>query len=161
MNNIRFYIELILCGFLLFNITFLAAQESIIKDFAEDRNVIKVCFYPSTLRMINIKNDPAFDELVSDIDKLLIYKLDSIIAKDSFHWIEEYKKNGFEEYLSVQGITNLKIFGKEHEVTGFSYSGETMTVFYLRGRVALQKIPELISTFESSELLNMIIDPFK
>ena len=60
----------------------LFAQEQPLKDFAEDRKELKLCFYPSTLRMVNLADNPDFNDLVSGIEKLLIYNLDSTSRAD-------------------------------------------------------------------------------
>lgn len=138
------------------------AQESIIKDFAEPRKDLKYCLYPSTLRMLNTQKDPAFNELVSDIDKLLIYKLDSstTASKNYLDWTQTCEKKGFENYITMSGAMNLQLYGKKKEYVGFSGSETQVIAFYLKGDVGLQKIPTLIRTFERGDVLNMLTDRF-
>lgn len=135
----------------------LSAQESIIKEYLEDRSEVKICLYPSTLRMINIKKDPAFYDLVNDVEKLLIYTLDS--SDDSFtDWTNEYRDLGYEEYITMTGKVNLIILGNDEEYVGVSGSGGRSAAFYLRGAIAFQKIPELIKTFEGGDMLGILTD---
>ncbi len=133
-------------------------QESIIKDFAESRRDLKYCLYPSTLRMVNLKKDPSFNEAVSGIKKLLVYKLDSATtaSKEYLIWVKAYPKHGFEEYLTMNGAMDLLIYGKKEEFVGLSGSGRNIIAFYLKGEVALQKVPELIRNFDGSGVLSLI-----
>ena len=147
---------------LLFVTSLSFAQESILKEFAEPRRNVKFCLYPSTLRMINIKKDPEFFELVNDIDKLLIYTLDSatVASNEGNSWIEEYKSRGYEEYIYMSGPVDLIILGKEEEFVGLSGTEDQLAAFYLKGNIAFQKIPKLIQTFEGGDMLSIVTDQF-
>lgn len=136
-------------------------QEAILKEFAESRRDFKICLYPSTLRMMNIKKDPAFNELVNGIEKLLIYRLDSstVATKEYTNWTNEYLDNDFEEYMSMTGAMNLIILGKEDaEYVGVTGSNGQVIAFYLRGAIAFEKIPKLIQTFEGGDILSLLTD---
>ncbi|MEQ9404457.1 MAG: DUF4252 domain-containing protein [Cyclobacteriaceae bacterium] len=134
------------------------SQESILKEFAEERNDFKLCLYPSTLRMINIKKDPEYNKLVSGIEKLLIYNLDSATAatKDYKEWTYKYTLRGYEEYISMSGKMNLLILGKDDEFVGATGADGRMMAFYLRGTIAFQKIPKLLETFEGGDMISLI-----
>ncbi|MEM9340605.1 MAG: DUF4252 domain-containing protein [Bacteroidota bacterium] len=154
---------ILIFSFLIFSLFSSFGQESIIKDFAESRRDVKYCLYPSTLRMINIQKDPSFYELVNDIEKLLIYKLDSATttSKEYLDWTNQYAKNGFEEYISINGVMNLMVYGKEEEYVGFSGANGSVIAFYLRGNIGLQKIPELMQNFEAGNILSLLTDQLK
>ncbi|WP_424961700.1 hypothetical protein [Ekhidna sp.] len=143
------------------------AQESIIKDFAEPRRSTRwmnpLCFYPSTLRMINISQDPKFNELVNDIEKVLIYTLDSatIASKTYGNFLSGYENEGYEEYISLYGKQKIKVIGKEDEYVGVIAAEGHAMCFYLRGSIPFAKIPELIQSFQGDDLLPMITDQFK
>ncbi len=137
------------------------AQEQPLKDFAEERKEMKFCFYPSTLRMINLAHNPDFDELVSGIDKLLVYSLDSAAKADKSYRevINEYRSLGFEELTSVYGgDLNLFIYGKnrkrENEYMGIISQDDKLTAFYLRGNIAFGKIPRLFQSLKSGDVIN-------
>ncbi|MEP5611904.1 MAG: hypothetical protein ABJP45_06625 [Cyclobacteriaceae bacterium] len=133
------------------------AQESIIKDFAEDRNNLKLCLYPSTLRMVNIKKDPDFYELVNDVEKLLIYTLNTNTSKsESTDWTNEYRNIGYEEYIAMSGKIDLIVLGKDEEYVGVTGSNGNVAAFYLRGAIPFQKIPKLIQTFEGGDMLGLL-----
>ena len=139
----------------------LFAQEDILKDFAEVRNESKYCLYPSTLRMINVNKNEAYEELANSFEKFLIYQLDSISsASDSFKDVlTDYKKEEFEEYISVYGAgTTIMILGKEkrtNEMVGVLANSGRVFMFYLLGNIAFQKIPALINTFAENDLINI------
>lgn len=140
----------------------LLAQEATLKDFAETRYDHKFAFYPSTLRMINVGKNEAYSEMVSSIDKLLIYSLDSTSrAEKSYHQLaQQYLDTGFEEYAMAYGNDmQMAILGKtddrNSEWAGYlGMSDDLVVAFHLRGAIAWQKIPVLIRTMQQDDLLN-------
>jgi len=137
------------------------AQEQPLKDFAEDRKDRKFCFYPSTLRMVNLANNPDFDDLVSGIEKLLIYNLDSTARADKSYKeiITTYQELDFEEDASAYGGgLNFYVYGKENkketEYIGVVKQDDLLTAFYMRGQVAMNKIPRLIQSMGEGDFIN-------
>ena len=143
------------------------AQESIIKDFAGPRRLIRwmnpICLYPSTLRMINIAGDPNFNALVNDIEKILIYTLDSatVASKSYTDFLKDYEAKGYEEYMTMQGQQELRIIGKNEEYVGVMATDGNAIAFYLRGEIPFGKIPMLLQSFQNSDMLPVITDQFK
>lgn len=142
----------------------LVAQEAPLKDFAESKKTKKYAFYPSTLRMINVSQNEAVNELVSGVDKLLIYSLDSITrANKSYTQVTEaYLKLGYEEYASAYGGGNaLSILSngdtKDTAYVGFLGQGDFLFMFYLKGDIAWQKIPSLIEVFQNDTFFDSSI----
>ncbi|MFY0685598.1 MAG: hypothetical protein JXQ90_00460 [Cyclobacteriaceae bacterium] len=137
----------------------LLAQESIVKDFAEGNHKNKYCFYPSTLRMVNLKNNPDYNELVGTIDKLLVYNLDSAASIGFRSIIEEAETKGFEEYITFfGGSQTLYLYGKEGnkpQMIGVLRDKESSYAFYMKGAIQFQKIPTLFSTLQENDLLNI------
>jgi hypothetical protein len=140
----------------------LKAQEAPFKDYADKHKDRKFCFYPSTLRMINIAKNPDYYELVNRIEKLLVYTLDSAAnAGQSYKGlITSYKKIGFEEYVTMAGgKTNFILYGKENkdenQFVGVMKSEDAMYAFYLRGRIGWQKIPALMQSFQTDDMINI------
>ena len=121
-----------------------------------------VCLYPSTLRMINLAQDPNFNEMVNDIEKVLIYTLDSAtaISKSYKDLIKDYEEAGFEEYVSLYGKQTMRIIGKENEYVGVAGTDENVIAFYLKGDIPFGKIPALFQTFQRSDMLPMLTDQF-
>lgn len=140
----------------------LTAQETAFKAYADAHKDRKYCFYPSTLRMINISKNPDYYELVNGIEKLLVYTLDSAAkANQSYKSIiTSYKKIGFEEYVTMAGgKTNFILFGKENkdenQFVGVMKSEDAMFAFYLRGQIGWQKIPALMQSFQTDDMINI------
>jgi len=162
--------KLLLLTLLLFALASpILAQESILKDFSEPRRpsgstwLNPICLYASTLRMINISQDPNYNELVNDIDKILIYTLDPAIEKgeDFTSWIRQYEDLGYEEYIRLSGPQRIRIVGKEEEYVGLMKAEDQFITFYLKGAIPFHKIPTLIQSFKSDDLLGILTDQFK
>jgi len=136
------------------------AQEKPLKDYAEDRRERKFCLYPSTLRMINLKQDENFNEMVSSIEKLLIYRLDSAARADRSYvdMLKAYREQGYEEYISAYGGgTNMYLYGNENrnpsEFVGIFGDRDMTLAIYIRGMINWGKIPEFIDTIRDDEML--------
>ena len=133
------------------------AQEQPLKDYAEDRRENKFCFYPSTLRMVNLAHNPDFDELVNGIEKLLIYNLDSTARADKTYkeMIATYEGLHFEELASVYGAEmDFYIYGKDKEYIGIIRQEDALTAFYLRGQLAMTKLPQLMQSMSKGDFIN-------
>lgn len=139
----------------------LLAQESILKSYADSTRIKEYCFYPSTLRMLNLAKSDEFNDLVTNIEKLLIYTLDSTAAADKSYrsMLNEYQATGFEELATMTGgKTNLQIYGKDtqvNELTGIIRTEEDVYAFYLLGDIDWVKIPAMIQNFNESDVLNI------
>ena len=152
----------ILISFILaLGIQSLFAQEQPLKDFAEDRKENKFCFYPSSLRMVNLANNPDFDELVNGIEKLLIYSLDSTARADKSYkeLIATYEELDYEELASAYGgELNFYIYGKESgkasEYIGIIRQEDLVTAFYMRGQIAMNKLPQLMQSMGEGDFIN-------
>lgn len=141
----------------------LLAQEEIIKGLIEQKRDRKYAFYPSTLRMVNIGQNEDYNEMVSGVEKLLIYTLDSATQADkSYRAIADaYLNEGFEEYaMAFGGELSMAILGKESgtssQYAGYFAQDELAVAFYLRGNIAWQKIPTLLSTMRKDDFFNLL-----
>ncbi|MFT6882246.1 MAG: hypothetical protein ACI83W_001203 [Marinoscillum sp.] len=146
----------------------LLAQEDIIKNIVQDNVEYKFAFYASTLRMINLKENKEYDEMVSGIDKLLVYTLDSTgVADKTYLQIgTSYRERGYDEYMMSSGsLLNMAILGNpknDEEFVGYISQEESCFAFYLRGDIAWEKIPKLINTMRDLDLLNIMdLEPKK
>lgn len=145
--------------------TFLSvnAQESRFKDFVENHKTKSYCLYPSTIRMLNIGNNKEFDELVTGVKKLLIYKLDSISIADKLYnnMLDDFKSVNFEEIISMSGggnTTNVLLSPEEadSEIVGVFISDDVSVAFFMEGEIALEKIPGIITNFNNEDFINII-----
>ncbi|MEL6562036.1 MAG: DUF4252 domain-containing protein [Bacteroidota bacterium] len=161
----RIYTAIII--FLMISIQGAFAQEGPLKKFTEENTEAslprfsKICLYPSTLRMINISQNQDYNELVSDIDKILIYVLspEFLEATDVHGFLKTYRDMGYEEYASVKSSTqNLVILGEGSEKVIGLLGGENMgnsLLFYMKGQINWQKIPALMETLKSNEVVDI------
>jgi hypothetical protein len=139
----------------------LLSQEEILKSYVDTTSNKEFCFYPSTLRMINITQNEDYNAMVEEIDKLLIYRLDSTARSDRSYLtvLEAYQEEGFEEYAKMYGgETNMHIYGKtgqSNEFVGVFSSKDQLLAFYLIGTINWLKIPSLIQNFKQDDMINI------
>lgn len=153
--------------FIMINIQGALSQEGPLKKFTEENPKAslpmfsKICLYPSTLRMINISQNEDYNELVSDIDKILIYVLnkDFMEATDVYGFLNTYRDMGYEEFASVKSsVQNLVILGEGNEKVVGIIGGENLDntlLFYMNGKINWQKIPALMETLKSNEVVDI------
>jgi hypothetical protein len=113
--------------------------------------------------MINITQNEDYYEMVSGIEKLLIYKLDSTTRADKSYKevISTYRDLGYEEYVSMYGRgQQMYLFGKEKhkqsEFIGVFGESDMALAIYLRGNIGWNKIPDLIDSMKSEDMLNIL-----
>jgi hypothetical protein len=159
-NRIRnFFLILFTTGL---SIQPLLAQEDVIKDIVVDNVEYKFAFYASTLRMINLTDNKEYNDMVSGIDKLLVFMLDSTSrAEKAYLQIgKSYRERGYDEYMMSSGsLLNMAILGNpknDEEFVGYISQEESCFAFYLRGEIAWEKIPKLINTMRDLDLLNIM-----
>ncbi len=145
----------------------LAQSKTIQKLIDEERTGHRFYFYPSTLRMLNLKQDPEFNEMIKDLKKLIFFP----IRKDRFDdnkfrdAIKELYIEDFEEYMTVDGTgdTQLHVVGKEKpfetvvlaKVDGEYYAADLVgSVDLLKLSRVYQKIAENDEAF-SENFLNV------
>jgi len=135
----------------------LFAQEKLLKATAEENCDRKICLYPSTLRMANIGGNESIDEFVNELNKILIYTYSGSSAAALFtETFKQYEDEGFEEYAKVYGGSqSITILGKENEAyVGFFGDKNQQMAFYIDGEIRWEKIPTIVQTIESNQLIN-------
>lgn len=158
MNKFKLLLLLILTG--LFQP--LWAQQDIIADYADSTKTRTYCLYPSTLRMLDPSRSPEFYEVVNNIEKIVIYTLDSTASADkSYHnMLKQYEALGYDEYIAMYGGKNqLMLYGKEHRkegnFVGIFRQEDNLQAFYLSGNIGWNKIPSLIQKLQQGDILNI------
>jgi len=138
-------------------------QENLFKDFAENHKQRAFCLYPSTLRMLNIGDNPEINNMVNGIEKLLIYKLDSVSKADKLYrvMIDNFKSNGFEEYVSVYGGGNdmflLSSEGKkDKEYVGVIIQADISIAFFMKGDISWEEIPKIMNSIKEGDFINIL-----
>jgi len=116
-------------------------------------------FYNNTLRMLNQKEDPGFDELIKDIEKmkfLIIEKNQSFGPTDYKKLVSSYKAESFEEIMSsrLEG-RNFDVFLKEKngETQGMIVTVNDSSMLYVLdivGSIALNKVGSLFNAIDGS-----------
>lgn len=141
----------------------LNAQEDRFKEFAEAHKDRAFCFYPSTLRMLNIGDNPEFNKIANSVEKLLVYKLDSISGADKLYteMISDFKTLGFDEFVSVSGGGNdMHLLGSppkmEQEFVGIVINKDLSIAFFLKGNIGWEEIPKMISSIQNGDFINVL-----
>jgi hypothetical protein len=152
---------------LLLTLPFIApAQSKTTEVLQKDYNASSFFFYNNTLRMLNQSEDPGFDELIKDIEKMkfLMIKKD-LKPLDYKKVVGDYKKELFEEAMSSrhQG-KNFDVYLKEQDnkTTGMLVlinDENSLMVLDIVGRIALDQVTNLYKTLdESSDIGRRIRD---
>ena len=138
-------------------------QEDLFKDFAENHKQRAFCFYPSTLRMLNIGDIPEFNNMVDGIEKLLIYKLDSISRADKLYrgMIDNFKSKGFEEFVSVcGGDSEIFLLGspgkKDKKYVGVVIEENISLAFFMKGDISWEEIPKMLNNIKEGDFINIL-----
>ncbi|MFA5417810.1 MAG: hypothetical protein WC341_05070 [Bacteroidales bacterium] len=132
------------------------AQQDLIKTYADSTKTRTYCLYPSTLRMLDPTGSPEFYQMVNDIEKLVIYTLDSTATADKSYlsMLQGYQALGYDEIASMFGGKNqFFLYGRDKDQGG-NYVGvfrqdDQMEAFYLSGNVEWSKIPSLIQNLQN------------
>lgn len=124
-------------------------------------------FYNNTLRMINMKEDKEFDELIRDIEKmkLLIVKKDSR-GIDYKKLVTDYKSESFEEIMTSRHEgKSFDIFlkekgGKTKGMLVLVNDTDNLFVLDIVGSIALDKVTKLYSVLDDSNDIGKKIKGF-
>ncbi|HEY0744146.1 MAG TPA: DUF4252 domain-containing protein [Chryseosolibacter sp.] len=133
-------------------------------------DALKLFFYNNTLRMLNQQNDPNFDELIKNIEKmkfLLIRKDEKTFANGGYKQIvSDYKKEAFEEIMTsrFEG-KNFDVFLKEKDgktkgMLVLVNDKESLYVLDILGSININKVTDLYSTLDKSSDIGKQIKAF-
>jgi hypothetical protein len=148
-----------------------SAQSKTTEALQKDHDdALALFFYNNTLRMLNQKEDKAFDELIKDIEKmkfLMIKKEDDAFnSSDYKKLVGDYKAEKFEEIMTsrLEG-KNFDIFikGSDAKPTGMLVLINDSTNLYvldILGSIALNKVTDLYKTLDSSTDIGQKIKSF-
>ena len=126
------------------------AQSRTLQQLKETNQIErKFYFYPSTLRMLNLQQNPEFNALIKDIRKLIFFKMrrDTFGLDQFSHTLSELKqKESFEEYMEIQGgEQKLFVLGKERPYNTVILTKQ-QNEYYLAeiiGQINVLQIPNL------------------
>jgi hypothetical protein len=133
-------------------------------------DALSLFFYNNTLRMLNQSNDPNFDELIKDIEKmkfLLIKKEgDSFNTSGYKQLVGEYKSEAFEEIMTsrFEG-KNFDVFLKEKDgktkgMLVLVNDKESLYVLDIMGSINVSKVTDLYTTLDKSSDIGKQIKAF-
>lgn len=147
----------------------LKAQSKTTEDLHKNnKEAMSLYFYNNTLRMLNQDDDPEFDELIKDIEKLKFIMLDKTktVGADYNKLVQSYKAESFEEIMTsrFEG-KNFDVFLKE---SGGKTKGMIVTinddknlfVLDIVGSIALNKITSFYKKLDESTELGKKIKDF-
>lgn len=112
---------------------------------------------PSTLRMLNVQRDTAYDNMVRGIDKLSIL----IMNPSSFDQTAFYDANdrlmneeGYEEYMTWEGEGyQLNILGNQEidKMVGLTYYQSAYYILDLKGTIDLTQLPSMYESLSNQD----------
>lgn len=136
----------------------LSAQIPAIQQLQDEEKVsFNLHFYPSTLRMVNVQNDTAFNKLIKEIKKLSFYQIDT----DSFD-VEEMAQlskqlvaeEAYEEYMTMDGQEMLlQVMGKASgdEWVAMGSMEEQLYLIAVQGKVNWLQVPKVIEAISTTD----------
>lgn len=141
-------------------VTIATAQTKTTQALDEKYEGLSLFFYRNTLRMLNQKDDPAFDELIKDIEKMrfmMINKQESGFSDGDFKkLLEGYKSEAYEEMMSgrADGRT-FTVYLREvkGDIKGtiiVAKDTDSVLVLDILGKIAVNKVPEFFSAIDNS-----------
>ncbi|MEJ0032324.1 MAG: DUF4252 domain-containing protein [Bacteroidota bacterium] len=138
------------------------AQTKTTERLDKDYDGMSLYFYKNTLRMLNQKEDPAFDEMIKDIEKIRFVMVDRNEGKkftnaDYAKLKSDYlKKESFEEIMNgrMDG-RNMNVFIRESggAVKGtVIMAGDSSNLYVLDilGKIALEKATALFKMIDEN-----------
>jgi hypothetical protein len=136
------------------------AQTTTTQELDKKYDGLSLFFYRNTLRMLNQKDDPAFDELIKDIEKMrfmLINKAESKFTDTDFKkLLESYKSESYEEMMNGRAMGRaFTVYIRETNgnVKGtviVAKDDESVMVLDILGKIALNKVPEFFNAIDNS-----------
>ncbi|MCW5911967.1 MAG: DUF4252 domain-containing protein [Cyclobacteriaceae bacterium] len=136
------------------------AQTKTTQALDEKYDGLSLFFYRNTLRMLNQKDDPAFDELIKDIEKMrfmMINKEESSFTDNDYKkLLEGYKGEAYEEIMS--GRADGRTFTVYLRETNGNVKGTvilakdatSLMVLDILGKISLTKVPEFFNAIDNS-----------
>ena len=134
-------------------------QNALIEQLKEDETIyLDIHFYPTTLRMINIQQDTAYNKLIKDIRKLSFYALDTekmstAIIRELISTLEEQQQ--YESYLAIDGGNKqqVQIIGNAagDEWMGIAAVEGEYYLLYIEGRINWLQVPKVYEAISTQD----------
>lgn len=125
---------------------------------------IKKTFYfePSTLRMINLKQNPDFNEAVKNVEEGRFFMVERNAHTDSavYRLKEDVATAGFDELMTLRNRnTDIVIYALDKEkpvILGIALTDTVYNIVEVRGMINLAKIPGILNQVNNDEFLNVM-----
>ncbi|HCZ35484.1 MAG TPA: hypothetical protein DHV26_06100 [Cytophagales bacterium] len=136
------------------------AQTKTTQALDEKYDGLSLFFYRNTLRMLNQNDDPAFDELIKNIEKMRFMMINKAESKftdaDYKKLLEGYKGESYEEMMS--GRADGRAFtvylresnGNVKGTVILAKDDESVMVLDILGKIAINKVPEFFNAIDNS-----------
>ena len=135
----------------------------LVADFVASRETsLELYLYPSTIRMLNLGRNQDFDEIVKDIRKARIFKLDSgtVSPMDLRQLSDVLKQKGYDDLLTFQrNDLDLQVLSLEKPVPEFliiSMQKGSCLLVEIEGLINVARIPKLVDSFEKNAYLDIL-----
>lgn len=161
--------KVIFIGLVLLNVTTLA-QTKTTQALDDKYEGLSLYFYRNTLRMLNQSEDPAFDELIKDIDKMRFLMVDKTSSKfsqnDFTTLLGSYKSESYEEIMTGRyegksfGVYMKEIKGDVKGTVMLLNDSTNLMVLDILGKIPLNKAPELFKAIDSNTDIGKRIENF-
>ena len=139
---------------------FVSGQTKTTQSLDDKYDGLTLYFYRNTLRMLNQTEDPSFDELIKDIEKMRFLMIDKTQSKfdekDYKKLLTGYKGEEYEEVMTGRyDGRNFDIFLKEKngDMKGtiiLASDSTSVIVLDILGKIALNKAPDLFKAIDGS-----------
>lgn len=133
------------------------AQSKTTESLAKKYDASSFFFYNNTLRMINQTEDPTFDEVIKDIEKMKILMIKKDPATLNYKKVvDDYKSESFQEMMTSRHEgKSFDVYVKENDkkTTGMLVlinDAENLFVLDIVGSIALNKVMTLYNTLDKS-----------
>ncbi|QSE96083.1 DUF4252 domain-containing protein [Fulvivirga lutea] len=136
------------------------SQSKTTKAFHDDHeDAFVLFFYSNTLKMLNQDDNPEFEELIKDIDKMKFIRVDKAaenVDKDDYkELVASYYDEDFEDLMTMrhEGMNvNAYIQEEDGVTTGIvllMQDNESLSILDIKGSVAISKLATLISKVQN------------
>lgn len=132
--------------------TFSCQQEQQLIDQLQEQNKVEndYHFYPSTLRMFNLNDDPDFNQLFKKVDKITFYNMrtDSFDLDQLHDFSTSLQSEGYEIYVEMENeLRQFTLLGKtspENKSIALISFEERFYLLDILGELNLLKIPGIM-----------------
>jgi Domain of unknown function (DUF4252) len=151
--------------------SFVFGQTKTTQSLDDKYEGLTLYFYRNTLRMLNQSEDPGFDELIKDIEKMRFLMIDktkstSFSKEDYKKLLTSYQGEEYEEMMTgrYEGRDfNVYIKEKNGDIKGtviLANDSTSLMVLDILGKIALDKAPELFKAIDGSTDIGKKIKSF-